>query len=149
MKVLVICSHGGHLTELLELLEAFEGYDLTFVTYHSSRDPEVRSRGRAYFLRNIGKNPVRMGLAFLSALYIILRERPRVIVSTGSEIAIPFFWVGKLLRRRNIFIETCARVTNPSFTGRMVYPVSDLFLVQWEKLLDSYGPGARYRGSVL
>ncbi len=149
MKVLVVSSHGGHLTELVELLDAFEGHELTFVTYRSSRNSEVRARGRAYFLRNIGKNPVRMGLACLSALYIILRERPRVIVSTGSEIAIPFFWVGKLLGCRNIFIETWARVTNPSLTGRMVYPVSDLFLVQWENLLDRYGTRAQYWGAVL
>lgn len=149
MKVLVICSHGGHLTELLELLEAFEGHDLTFVTYHSNRDPEVRSRGRAYFLRNIGNNPVRMGLAFLSALYIILRERPRVIVSTGSEIAIPFFYLAKLLRMKTIFVESCCRVVRPSLTGRIVYPVADIFLVQWPSLLEHYGRRARYRGSLL
>src|SRR3712207_6442954 len=97
MKIALVCSHGGHLTETLQLLPAFEGHEIFFATYHSARDEEVEALARAYFTRNIGTSVGRMGLACFWAARIIIRERPDVIVSLGAEIAIPFFYLAKLL----------------------------------------------------
>ncbi|RLC93016.1 MAG: capsular biosynthesis protein, partial [Chloroflexi bacterium] len=76
-------------------------------------------------------------------------ERPEVIVSTGSEIAIPAFYIARLFRMKTIFIESWTRVVQPTGTGRIVYPVSDVFLVQWEALLSRYGKKARYEGAIV
>jgi beta-1,4-N-acetylglucosaminyltransferase len=90
-----------------------------------------------------------MARAFVSTFGILLRERPKLIVSTGSEIAIPAFYLAKLFRIKTIFIESWARVIEPSGTGRLVYPVADVFLVQWECLLPKYGKKAKYEGAVI
>jgi len=147
MKIALICSHGGHLTEMLHLIEAFEGHDMFFVTYNSPRT--INLKYRKYFLKNIGTNLLRMLLAFLRFLTIFIRERPRFVVSTGSEIAIPAFFIAKLLGIKMIFIESWCRVKNPSGTGKIVYYVSDLFLVQWPQLLNEYGEKAKYVGAVI
>ena len=149
MKICLACSHGGHLTETLQLLKAFEGYDIFFATYNSLRNDEVKNIARAYFTENIGYNIWRMIKACFWALGILLREKPAVIISLGAEIAIPFFYLGKLMGSKTIFIEGLARVTSASGTGKIVYPVSDIFLVQWEPLLKIYGRKARYEGSVI
>ena len=148
MKICLVCSHGGHYTETLQILEAFEGYEIFFATYHSAREVEVRSLAPAYFTNNIGTNPWRMLLAFYWALKILLCERPDVILSLGAEIAIPFFYLGKLLRIRTIFIESWCRVENLSKTGQLVYPIADVFLVQWPQLLQVCGRKAKYMGAV-
>jgi UDP-N-acetylglucosamine:LPS N-acetylglucosamine transferase len=130
---------------MLQLMEAFEGHETFFVTYDSTR---TRGLERKYLLRNIGTNPLIMAQSFLSMLRILLREKPKLIVSTGSEIAIPAFCLARILRIRTIFIESWARVIEPSGTGRLVYPVADVFLVQWERLLSKYGKKARYEGAI-
>jgi len=147
MKIGLVCSHGGHLTELLYLLEAFEGHEIFFITYESQRTRVLPHR--KYLLDNIGTSPLKMGSALLKISGILLKERPEVIVSTGSEIAIPAFYVAKLMRIRTIFIESWCRVTTRSGTGKLVYPVSDQFLVQWPDLLRLYGSKARYVGAVI
>ena len=146
MKICLVCSHGGHLTEILQLQEAFEGHDAFFITYDSVR---TRQLDRKYLLRNIGTNPIIMAQASLSMLRILLKEKPKLIISTGSEIAIPAFYLAKLLRIKTVFIESWTRVDRPTGTGKIVYPVSDLFLVQWERLLPKYGKKARYEGAIL
>ena len=146
MRICLVCSHGGHLTEILQLKEAFEEHETFFITYNS---PRTRELERKYLLRNIGKNPLLMACAFVATFRILLKERPKLIVSTGSEIAIPAFYLAKLFRIKTIFIESWTRVVQPSGTGRIVYPVSDIFLVQWERLLAKYGKKARYEGAVV
>ena len=149
MKICLVCSHGGHLLEILQLVDAFEGHEVFFVTYRSERTKEFAKTTRAYLLENIGKSPLRLLMSLPQALRIVLRERPRLIVSTGSEVAIPFFYLAKLLRIKTVFIESVCRVRSPSATGKLVYPAADLFLVQWEQLLDAYGPKARFEGGIL
>jgi len=146
MKICLVCSHGGHLTEILQLKEAFEGHETFFITYDS---PRTQSFEHKYLLQNIDTNPLLMVRAFLSTLRILLKEKPKLIVSTGSEIAIPAFYLAKLLGIKTIFIETWTRFIEPSGTGRVVYPVADVFLVQWERLLDKYGKKAKYEGAII
>lgn len=149
MKIGLVCSHGGHLTETLQILPAFEGHDLFFATYHSARDNEVRAIAQAYFTTNIGTSLWRMFLALFWSLQVLLRERPDVILSLGAEIALPFFFWSKLLGIRTIFIESWCRVENLSKTGKLVYPIADAFLVQWPQLLKVCGPKAQYQGAVI
>jgi beta-1,4-N-acetylglucosaminyltransferase len=148
MKIFLVCSHGGHLTEALQLLDALEGHQLVFVTYHSSRDAMVREIAPAYFTRNIGTSPRRMARAFVWAWRILRAERPAVLVSLGAEIALPFFYLGKVMGIKTLYVESWCRVEDLSLTGRLVYPVVDEFWVQWPQLLSACGPRAQYRGAV-
>ncbi|RLC95100.1 MAG: capsular biosynthesis protein, partial [Chloroflexi bacterium] len=111
MKVCLVCSHGGHLSEMLRLMEAFEGHEAFFITYDSIRTRQLQRR---YLLHNIGKSPWRMLRAAIATLRILRRERPEVIVSTGSEIAIPAFYIARLFRMKTIFIESWTRVVQPT-----------------------------------
>jgi hypothetical protein len=147
LKIALVCSHGGHLTEMEMLAPAFEGHRCFLVTYRSVRTQGLP--GTCYLLHNIGSSPWRLLCAFAHAVRILWRERPDVIVSTGSEIAIPFLWLGRLVGMRTAYVETWCRMTGPSRTGKLVYPASDLFLVQWPALLEHYGPRARYEGGLM
>ena len=149
MKVCVVCSHGGHFTETQQILEAFSGHDLFLATYHSARAAEASQIARSYFTENIGTSVVRMARALGWALKILLKEQPDVIVSMGAEIALPFFYLGKLLGIKTIFIESWCRVENLSKTGKLLYPIADLFLVQWPQLLETYEGKAQYQGAVI
>lgn len=147
MKIALVCSHGGHLTEMLYLMDAFEGHEVFFVTYDNFRTHDLKYK--KYLLDNIGTSPVKMSKAFFKTWKILFKEKPDMIISTGSEIAIPAFILGKMRGIKTIFIESWCRVKTRSGTGRIVYPFSDLFLVQWPELLKLYGNKARFRGAVI
>jgi beta-1,4-N-acetylglucosaminyltransferase len=147
MNIALVCSHGGHLTEMLQLMEAFEGNSIFFITYDSPRTLDLCYK--KYLLRNIGTSFSKMAVAFYETVRILLKEKPDIIVSTGSEIAIPAFYIAKLFRIKTVFIESWCRVNIPSGTGKLVYSISDVFLVQWPQLLEAYGPKAKYIGAII
>ncbi len=148
-KIAIVCSHGGHLTETMQILDAFSEHEIFFATYHSARNGEVQQIAPAYFMRNVGVNPFLMLVAFVWAFRILLRERPDTIVSLGAEIALPFFVIGKLFNMHTIFIESWCRIENLSLTGKLVYPIVDKFWVQWPQMLEICGPKAEHHGAVI
>ncbi len=149
MKICLVCSHGGHLTETLQLMDAFRGQEIFFATYHSARDADVQKIARAYFTENIGTNIFRMLETFVWAFRILLVEKPEVILSLGAEIAVPFLYIGKLIGKKTIFIESWCRVENLSLTGKLVYPIVDAFWVQWPQMLSVCGKKAKFFGAVI
>jgi UDP-N-acetylglucosamine:LPS N-acetylglucosamine transferase len=150
MKVMLVCSAGGHLAELERLTAAFVGHDLSLVTYFGPRGAEpMAGIGTTYLIENIGASPLKLLRGLPTILRALLRERPDAIVSTGSEIAIPFFYLARLLRIHSLYIESWCRVRTRSGTGRFVYPIVDRFFVQWPALLEQYGSKAELMGRVL
>jgi len=146
-KIGLICSPGGHLVEVLQLMEAFEDHPFFFLTYG---EKATIDRENTYYIGNFAKNPFSLITGALRILYIFLKERPRVLFSTGAEIAIPSFYIGKFLfRTKLVYLECSAQVYHPSLTGKWVYPITDLFLVQWEYLLNQYGPKAKHVGGLI
>lgn len=146
MKICLTCSHGGHLTEILKLMDAFKGHDVFFITYKGMRAKDL---GKKYTLKNFGRNPLRFLISIPTVIQILLKEKPDIVISTGSEIAIPVFYIAWILGIRTMFIESLCRVKEPSMTGKIVYPISGVFLVQWKQLLDKFGKKAQYWGNVL
>ena len=146
-KIGLICSPGGHLVEVLQLMEAFGNDPFFFLTYG---EKATKNRENTYYMGNFAKNPFFLITGILRILYIFLKERPRVLFSTGAEIAIPSFYIGKFLfRTKLVYLECSAQVYHPSLTGKWVYPIADLFLVQWEYLLTQYGPKAKHVGGLI
>lgn len=147
-KIGLICSHGGHFTEMLELWEAFNGYPTFLITYHEKSTMDRSSN--TYFIKNLGRNPLNFILGMIKIFLILLKEKPNILFSTGSEIAIPAFYFGKFIFHiKLIYLECSAQVFQPSLTGKLVYPIVDLFLVQWKSLLKKYGQKAKYVGGLI
>lgn len=149
MKIGLVCTHGGHLTEILQLMDAFRDDEIFIATNHSSREDEVRRIANAYFTENFGYSPWRLFKGIFWAFRILSHEKPKVIVSMGAEIAVPFFFLAKLFGIRTLFIESWCRVNNLSLTGRLVYPITDEFWVQWPQLLEACGSKAKYKGAIV
>ncbi|MBI5094225.1 MAG: capsular biosynthesis protein [Candidatus Hydrogenedentes bacterium] len=146
LTICLVCSHGGHLAEMLQLGDAFAGHAVFYFCYDADttrRLPDAfRVSNRPYspfeFLRNLGR-----------AIRIFRRRRPDLVVSTGAEIAIPVVLVAKVFRTPVIYIECGAQVARPSVTGRILYYLADEFYVQWPELLRAYGSRARFEGSLV
>ena len=84
---------------------------------------------------------------FFEARRIIRQENPDVIITTGALVSYPFCLIGKINKKKIIYIESFARVEEKSLTGKLVYPLVDLFLVQWQSMLKCYSK-AKYVGGI-
>lgn len=81
------------------------------------------------------------------AFKVLIKEKPDIIISTGAAVAIPFFYIGKLFGIKLIYIEVYDRITSATLTGRVVYPITDSFIVQWEEQKKFY-PKGEYMGGL-
>jgi UDP-N-acetylglucosamine:LPS N-acetylglucosamine transferase len=146
-KILAISSGGGHWIELLRLRPAFEGHSVVYATVSESYRPQI---GDAPFrVISDATRWDRFGLlrSALQVLWMLLTERPDVVISTG---ALPGFFAVVLAKRlgaRTIWIDSLANVDELSMSGRKVGPHADVWLTQWPELARPGGP--TYLGNVL
>jgi Oligosaccharide biosynthesis protein Alg14 like/Glycosyl transferase family 2 len=148
--VILVCSAGGHLLQLWALRGAWEDLSRAWVvaSFERSDVSSLLSGERVYFphtptARNL-KNLVRNA----ALAYRLIRTcRPKVIVSTGAAVAVPFAWVGRLLGVRIVWVESLARTTKPSLSCRLVAPVADRVYVQWPSLTAEV-PNSHFVGTV-
>lgn len=148
LKVCIAFSSGGHYVEAMQLKEALGDFDICYVAPYAVTTKDLEN---VHFLVDTTGHRILgpMILNSVISLFILLKEHVDVIITTGAEIFVPLCYLSKLLfGAKIIFIETFARITSPSFTGRVVYPIADVFLVQWKSLLKYYGKKAKYIGTV-
>ena len=139
MKVCLVGSSGGHLRHLYLLKPYWKNKDRFFVTFDKEDARSILKNEKVYKCyyptnRNI-KNLIRN--TFL-AFKILKKERPDIIISTGAAVAVPFFYIGKLFKIKTVYIEVFDRIDKPTLTGKLVYPVTDKFIVQWEDMKKVY-----------
>lgn len=148
MKICLVGSSGGHLTHLYLLKPTWEKYDRFWVTFDKEDAKSMLKDEKMYpcyfptnrNLKNLIKN------TFL-AIKILRNEKPDLIISAGAAVAVPFFYLGKMMGKKIIYIEVFDRVDKPTLTGRLVYPIADEFIVQWDEQLKVY-PKAKNFGSI-
>lgn len=150
IKIGLISSKGGHLLELMQLNKLFKQYSRFWVTFQGKDTDFYLKNEKVYYAffpesRNI-LNFIRN--LFLSLL-IIYKEKPDFLLSSGAGIAVPFFIIGKYLyKTKLIYIESYDFVSYPSLTGKILYNIANLFLVQ-HKIQKKWYPKAKYWGSLL
>lgn len=149
MRVMLVASAGGHLAQLLALSRWWGNSERIWVTFDTgSAIAALRDENVVWAhhptTRHLG-NAVR-NLAL--ACQVLRQHRPDLVVSTGAGVAAPFFLAAHALGIRTVFIEVVDRITSRTLTGRLVYPFTDEFVVQWEVQRQLY-PAARVIGPTL
>ena len=147
--VCLVCSSGGHFAELYRLQTAWCDFEPLWITFDSHDTHSIlrdQRMIRAYGPTN--RSLVNLARNAVLAWRVIARERPVAVVSTGAGVAVPFLLVARLRRIGSIYIESLARVSDLSLSGRIAYHIAQEFLVQWPGLTERY-PRTRYEGRVL
>ncbi|MBQ9071766.1 MAG: polysaccharide biosynthesis protein [Bacilli bacterium] len=156
-KILFIASTGGHLNELLQLEPLFKKYDSYIVTENTKSNKSLKQKypkkvnflisgSYTSFLSKI-LYPFKLFINCWISLYLIIKVNPSVVITTGAHNVGPMCCLAKLFRKKLIFIETFANSTAPTKTGKIVYKFADVFIVQWESMLEFY-PNAIYGGWI-
>lgn len=153
-KVLFISSTGGHLSEMMQLKSMFDKYDFHIITEKTKSNMYLKEKYQkrvnylAYGTRsNMLTYPFKLIYNCFKSLFLYIKVRPKVIITTGAHTAGPMCCIGKLFGSKIVYIETFANSETKSMTGKLVYKFADLFIVQWEEMLKLY-PKATYGGWI-
>ena len=144
-KVLFIASTGGHLNELMQLKTLFKKYDYHIVTENTKVDKSLKKKYRdkmSFLIYGTKKYPISYIFKFIAnsfiSLYYFFKYQPEVIVTTGTHTAVPMCYIAKIFGSKVIFIKTFANRTSGTVAGKLVYPIADTFVVQWEEMHKIY-----------
>ncbi len=149
LRVLCASSAGGHLAQLVRLEPWYRSHEVRWVTFDlpdamsllAASDVVWAYHPTTRNLRNLLRNTV-------GAIREIRRMRPDVILSSGAAIAVPYFWVGKLLGAKTVYVEVIDRIDTRTLTARLVSPVTDLFITQDPSQQELF-PGSYFIGRLL
>lgn len=142
MRVMLVCSSGGHLAQLHRLRPWWQQHERTWVTFPGAQAESLLAGETVVWAfapttRNIPNALRNLRLA----IGLIRAERPDVLISDGAGVAFPFFLVGWALGVRTVYLEVYDRISRPTMTGRLCYPLTELFLLQWQEQVTSYPRG--------
>ena len=140
-------SPGGHYAELRRALEGIRFADSFHATFGSHRQPDPNAR-RTYYLCHPRRSLWRTLLNALQSLAMLIKERPTLVISSGADVAVAPLVLAKLFGAQTIFIET-AGSDEPTLAGRLTYPFSDLFIVQWPDRLAQFPKAVLAKGLLL
>jgi UDP-N-acetylglucosamine:LPS N-acetylglucosamine transferase len=147
MKVCIVSSCGGHLTEVRRFLPAYSQYEHFYVLNDQALLPPDM-QGRTHYIAH-SERDWRFLLNLWEAWCILRTEKPDVILSTGAGPVVPFALIGRLcFRTKVIFVETIARIESPSLTGRFMYFLAHKLYYQWPSLAKAF-PRGIYGGPLL
>ncbi len=147
MKICIVSSCGGHLTEVRCLKPVYEKYDHFYVLNDTVRLP-WDMRNKTYFIRH-SERDYKLFVNFYEAFNILSKEKPQIILSTGAGPVVPFAIVGRLFFGvRILFIESMARISTPSLTGRIMHLMANDFMYQWPQL-GCFFPKGKYIGTII
>lgn len=148
LKVCLVGSSGGHLTHLYMLKPFWENTNRFWATF-DKEDARSLLKGEKFYSVYYPSNRSIKALLIntFRAISILRREHPDLIISSGAAPAIPFFWIGKLMGAKTIYIEVFDRIDKSTIAGKLCYPVTDKFIVQWKEMKKVY-PKAINLGSI-
>jgi len=150
LKIIFAASSGGHLEQLMMLKPLMEKYDSVFVT--EKTDYNIGKNDlKTYYMRQINRRELlfipKLIVNSFHSLYVVLKERPKVMITTGALAVVPMAFLVKLFGGKLIYIESFAKVNSKNLSGKVLYPFADRFYVQWEEMLKLY-PKAIYKGGI-
>lgn len=149
-KLCFAASSGGHFEQILMLKPLMDKYDSFLITEKTTYKAEVKDE-KMYFLRQVNRKeilfPLEMIVNSFKSLFIYIKERPDVVITTGVLAMIPICLLVKIFRGKLIYIESFAKVSSANATGKLLYRFADQFYVQWPQMKKIY-PKAIYLGGI-
>ncbi|MCR5701091.1 MAG: UDP-N-acetylglucosamine--LPS N-acetylglucosamine transferase [Lachnospiraceae bacterium] len=139
MKICMVGSSGGHLTHLYMLKNFWCKHERLWVTFDKEDANSILKDEKKYYCYYPTNRSLKALIINTTIAWRVLKkEKPDVIISSGAAVAVPFFYLAKIFRVKTIYVEIIDRIDKPTLTGKIVYPVTDVFIVQWEEMKKIY-----------
>lgn len=150
-KICFAASSGGHFEQLMMLKPLMEEYNSFIITEKTDYSVSKNQTIKTYYMKQVNRKEKNffpnMMINTFKSICIFIKERPDYMITTGVLAIIPMAFIVKLFRKKLIYLESFAKISSPTMTGKLLYKYADKFYVQWEKMLEIY-PNAIYKGGI-
>ncbi|MGU9047073.1 PssD/Cps14F family polysaccharide biosynthesis glycosyltransferase [Clostridium perfringens] len=150
VKICFAASSGGHYEQLMMMKQLRKEYD-SFILTEKTDYKSVPKDEKAYYLPQVNRMEkfwaFKMIIIFFKSLFIYIKEKPDFVICTGVLATIPMCLICKFFKGKLIYLESFAKVTSPTLSGKLLYRYADQFYVQWESMLEIY-PNAIFLGGI-
>jgi beta-1,4-N-acetylglucosaminyltransferase len=148
VDVMLVCSSGGHLLQLVALRESWQGFSRAWVTFDKSDTRSLLENERVFFAHGPTNRSIKNLLRNLVLAWrVVGGVRPKVLVTTGAGVAVPFAWIARLRGAKVVYVESLSRIDGPSLSYRLIAPIAERRYVQWPELAQAL-PRTRFVGNV-
>ena len=135
LKVFPVASIGGHWLQLLRIAKALEKeFDVVYMSTHEKCATMVE--GRVYYSMNDFSrwDFYKMFPELLHSIYIICKEKPSIVITTGAAPGLVCLFAAKICGIRTVWIDSIANVEHISFSGRIASKFASRIYTQWPSL---------------
>lgn len=147
--LMIVCSSGGHLLQMLELRDAWSDFERVWVTFDKADTRSLLVDERVLHAHGPTNRNIPNLLRNLRLAWRVLRdERPVAILTTGAGVAVPFAWLARARGIPTVYVESLTRIDGLSLSGRMIAPVATRLYAQWPELANSSGGRIRFAGNL-
>ena len=149
-KICFAGSSGGHFEQLMmlkQLMKKYNSFILAEKTQYTINTDDIPVKYLKQVNRKEKKFIFLMIYNAIVSLWIYLKEKPDIVICTGVLSMIPICLYAKIFKKKLVYIESFAKINSPTLSGKFLYKYADLFLVQWESMLEIY-PNAVYKGGI-
>lgn len=150
-KILFTASSGGHLSELTQLKKIILNNTSFLLTEKSEELSDSYIYQRVFYTNPINRKEklfiIKFIKLFFQSMILYLKVKPDIVISTGALATVPICLISKMFNKKIIYIESFARIYDPSLTGKIMYRFADVFIIQWKELKKFY-PKAKYFGGI-
>jgi len=155
LKIMVVLGGGGHSFEMMKILEGLHFNNIIYVLNHDDHYTDIKLKGERFYRLIRPRKPSEYGFkaffrfifSILNSLILLIWTRPRLIITNGPSISVPLTFISWMLRIPVIYIESVCRVYRLSLSGRIILPLTSLFIVQWP-YLKKYSKKIIYAGRI-
>ncbi|MGZ3272286.1 MAG: glucuronosyltransferase [Caulobacteraceae bacterium] len=138
-KLLALASGGGHWVQLQRLRPAFADFEIVYVSMFESYAEQVAG-SRYYVVPDASRFDIKsFAPVFMKAIGILLKERPKALVTTGSAPMLAFVLLARLLGVRTLWIDSIANSERLSSSGRLAKRIAHRVVSQWPEVAQNEG----------
>jgi len=138
LRICVGASAGGHMNQLLKLLEMSKSWPQLpsfYVTTLEALAEKLVQQGPVYVIGECNRQrPLKALRVLMRSFKVVIKERPDVVITTGSLPLAIVCLSAKLFGAKIVWIDSIANVERLSMSGQIVRHFADLFLTQWPEL---------------
>jgi UDP-N-acetylglucosamine:LPS N-acetylglucosamine transferase len=120
-----------------------------YVTTLSTVAKKLEKRGPVFVIGEANRqHPFKAALVLWRSMRVAVRERPDLVITTGSMPLAFFCFIAKRLGASIVWIDSIANIERLSVSGRFAAMFADLVLTQWPDLATPDGR-VQYAGEIL
>lgn len=166
-RTLIVIGSGGHTAEMLRLMNNMN--KMKFMPrFYLIADTDTTSRNRVeneesglnWSIATIPRSR-HVNQSYLTSIFstinailmtvpMVISFKPDLVLCNGPGTCVPVCLVAFMMRLFHyadtsiIFVESICRVKSLSLTGKLMYLIADLIIVQWPELKLKYGQRVKY-----